>query len=201
LRGRWSGERGARSSSGGLGGLFLIACALAALALAVAGCGGEDEGHEAADPAAERRVETTGGGRTQRGSPANPPPKGSSPFARELYRQFPPPEADPQVKGSEAAIEAGERACAGKTPLEVKETYFQIAVERGRIDPESPEGRTIEEIERFEARVTEEPSFAAGQLATAAYRETRPARLANFAGRGCIYALAKALERRVSSED
>jgi hypothetical protein len=176
---------------------LLSACALAALALAAGGCGDGEDG-EQPDPAAERKIEQTGGGRTDRGSPANPPPKGASPFVRELYRQFPPPRANPDVKGAAAAVRAGARACANKAPVEVKEAYFPIAVERGRIDPDGPEGRTIEEIERFERNVTEEPSFAAGQLATAAYRETKPRRLANFYGRGCVYALAKALERRVS---
>jgi hypothetical protein len=177
---------------------LLIAVSIAALPLAAWGCGNGDEGEETASPAAERQVELTGGGRTGRGSPANPPPKGASPFVRELYREFPPPEADPGVRGSEAEVRAGESACAGKTPLEVKETYFPIAVERGRLDPESPQGRTIEEIESFEKRVTEEPSFAAGQLAAAAYRETRPLRLATYGARGCIYALARALERRLT---
>jgi hypothetical protein len=175
----------------------LIAVFVAALALSAGGCGDSDGREETAEPGAERQVELSGGGRTHRTSPANTPPKGASPFVRELYRQFPPPDADPRVRGSEAAVGEGERACAGKTPLEVKETYFPIAVERGRLDPESPEGRTIEEIESFEKRVTEEPSFPAGQLAAAAYKETRPLRLATYGARGCIYALAKELERRL----
>ena len=80
---------------------LLSACALAALALAAGGCGDGDDG-EQPDPAAERKIEMTGGGRTDRGSPANPPPKGASPFVRELYRQFPPPRANPEVKGAAA---------------------------------------------------------------------------------------------------
>jgi hypothetical protein len=178
---------------------LLTACALVALALAAGGCGGGDSGDDGGpSPGAEHKVETSGGGRTHRGSPANPPPKGSTPFVRELYRQFPPPQANPKVRGAVAAVRSGERDCAGKTPTEVKETYFPVAVEMGRLDPDSPEGRTIEEIGRFESNVTEEPSFPAGQLATASYRETKPRRLAAFYGRGCVYALAKALERRVS---
>jgi hypothetical protein len=177
---------------------LLVAFSLAALALSASGCGNGGDGEETASPAAEREVELTGGGRTSHGSPANPAPKDASPFVRELYREFPPPEADPGVSGSDAEVRAGERACSGKTPQEVKETYFPIAVERGRLDPESPEGRTIEEIESFEQRVEVEPSFPAGQLAAAAYRETRPRRLATYGARGCIYALAKALERRLT---
>lgn len=184
-----------------MAGRLLTACALAALALVAGGCGGDGGDGEESNPAAERKIETSGGGRTHRGSPANPPSKGAPPFVREIYRQFPPPTANPEVSGSRAAVRAGERACAGKTPVEVKETYFPIAVERGRIEPGSPEADTIEEIDSFESRVTEEPSFAAGQLATTAYRETKPRRLASFYGRGCIYALAKELERRVSGRD
>jgi hypothetical protein len=171
--------------------------ALGALALgAVAGCGSDEKSAE--QMAAERKVELIGGGRTAAGSPANPPPKGASPFVKELYREFPPPEPQAGVGGAAAAIRAGEEACAGKTPVEVKEAFFPIALETGSLDRDSR--RMIARIGEFEARITEEPSFTSGQLAAAAYRATLPQRLATSGFQGCIYAMAKELERRVSGE-
>jgi hypothetical protein len=148
--------------------------------------------------AAGRHSELVGGGRTSRNSPANPAPKGSSPFVQELFRQFPPPEPDPDVKGSAAAIKAGERACAGKTPVEVKEATFAEAVSIGNLDPNSPEGRMIGRIDQYESQVTKEGSFTAGQLAADSYKATLPAGLADSGYQGCVYALATELERRLA---
>jgi hypothetical protein len=174
------------------------AAALAALTLIVAACGSGDDETSASQMAAERQVELTGGGRTGRGSPANPPPKGASPFVKELYREFPPPEPQPGVRGAAAAIRAGEEACAGKTPLEVKEAFLPAAVESGRLDSESR--AMIARTGEFEERIAREPSFTSGQLAAAAYQATLPQRLASSGFQGCIYAMAKDLERRVSGE-
>jgi hypothetical protein len=119
---------------------------------------------------------------------------------RELYRQFPPPEPDPGVRGSARAVRTGERACADKTPVEVKEAFYPVAIAQGALDPDSPEGRMFARIDEFEARVTREPSFTAGQLAAAVFKRTMPKRLASSGAQGCIYALARELERRVSGE-
>jgi hypothetical protein len=178
--------------------LGAAAVALCAIVPAAAGCGSGDEQTESVSAAAARRAEMTRGGRSHRGSPANPAPKNSSPFVRELYRQFPPPRPEPGVKGAAAAIRAGERACAGKTPTEVKESFYPIAVAKGRLDPETPEGRMISAIAKYEARVTREPSFTAGQLAAAAYQRALAPKLASSGYQGCIYALAVELERRLS---
>ena len=176
----------------------------AALALGAAGCGGSDqtttaETTPAPVTAAGRHSELVGGGRTGSKSPANPAPKASSLVVQEIYRQFPPPEPEPGVSGSAAAIRAGERACAGKTPVEVKEETFAAAVGSGNLDPASPEGKLIAQIERFESRVTKEPSFTAGQLAADSYKATLPAGLAASGYQGCVYALAKELERRLAA--
>ena len=172
--------------------------ALGALVLTGAGCGAADHEKSPKQIAAERRVELNAGGRTGQRSPANPAPKGSSTFVTELYRQFPPPEPDPRVAGAAAAIKAGERACAGKTPVEVKEAFYQAALEKGSLDPESSQAEMIEKIDRFEAHVTTEASFTAGQLGADAYAATLPEALAASGFQGCIYVLAKQLERRVS---
>jgi hypothetical protein len=187
-----------------LGTVGIRAAALALVTLSAlpiaSGCGGGDE-DSARQKAAEHRAELVGGGRTQRGSPANPAPKGSSPFVRELYRQFPPPEPEAGVKGAAGAIAAGERACAGKTPSEVEERFYPIAVEKGGLDPASPRGRTIAQVDRYEDRITEEASFTSGQLAAAAYQETLPPRLAGSGFQGCIYALARQLESKLAARE
>ena len=101
------------------------------------------------------------------------------------------------MKGAAAAIRAGERACAGKSPTEVKETYYPQTVESGNLDPESPEAEAIEEVDEYEARVTTEVSFTAGQLAAGAYERTLPDEVASSGYQGCVYALSKWLERMV----
>jgi hypothetical protein len=116
-------------------------------------------------------------------------------MVRELYRQFPPPEPDSRVSGSAAAIRAGKRACAGKTPLEVKEDFYPVAVEMGRIDPESPSGKMIAGIRRLDLK--SEASFIAGQLAADAYKATLRPSLASSGFEGCVYALATELERKL----
>ena len=67
---------------------------------------------------------TTTPGKDLASATPNPAPKGSSPFLKEIYRQFPPPKPSPQVKGSGKAIKKGEATCKGKSPLEVKEQFI-----------------------------------------------------------------------------
>jgi hypothetical protein len=174
--------------------LFLIAGACAALALA--GCG-SSSGTSAAEKQAARRAELSGSGRTSGTSHLNPPPPGAPLIVRELYREFPPAHPDPKVKGSAAAIRTGERACAGKTPAEVKEKYLPIALERGGLEAGSPETKMIEEIDRFAKHAKTEASFTAGQLAADAYQATLPRHLQMAGYQGCIYSLAKQLEQQL----
>ena len=166
-------------------------------ALIGAGCGGgSDEG--SSEAAARRHVETTGGGRTAKGSPAvNQAPPGSSPVRARNLPAVPTPRTGSTREGAAAAIRAGERACAGKSPTEVKETYYPQTVESGNLDPESPEAEAIEEVDEYEARVTTEVSFTAGQLAAGAYERTLPDEVASSGYQGCVYALSKWLERMV----
>ena len=52
---------------------------------------------------------------------------GSSPTLRVIYATFPPPKPDPEAKCSAEVIKAGERACQGKTPVQVKEEFYAAA--------------------------------------------------------------------------
>jgi hypothetical protein len=122
------------------------------------------------------------------------PPKGASPALREIYRQFPPPKAGSGATGSAAAIRAGERACANKTPVEVKERYFVAA--RPHLDPE--QAKMIASIGSYESHEAKEYSFTAGQLAADTYEATLPAAVGQFGYQGCIYSLAGQLERRLA---
>lgn len=124
-------------------------------------------------------------------------PKGASPTLRQLYRQFPTPVAGPHEGTATAAIIAGERDCAGKTPLEVKERFYAVA--RPNLEPE--QARMIARIGTFKAHASTDPSFVAGQLAADTYAATLPEAAAQAGYQGCIYALAQGLERRLAPEE
>jgi hypothetical protein len=166
--------------------------ALAALALALAGCGGGEDGGSgvATTPPDATFPEPT--------VPENAPqpPEGASPALEEIHRQFTLREPDPSVKGSARAIAAGRAACAGRTPVEVEREYYPIAVRRGALDPDSDQARMISEIGRYAKHAAEDPNFVAGQLAAGAYQATLPASVATFGYAGCAYALARQLEKQ-----
>jgi hypothetical protein len=172
--------------------LAIVVCA----ALGVGGCGSSG-GKTPAEERAAHRAEMSGSGRTSANSHLNSPPKGAPIVVKELYREFPPPQAASTVKGSAAAIRAGERACAGKSPVQVKERYLPIALERGTIEAGSSQAKMIAEIDRYAKHVKTEPSFTAGQLAAGAYQATLARRLQTAGYQGCIYSLAKQLESQL----
>jgi hypothetical protein len=171
--------------------------AIAATALAVAGCGGDDGTSGAASTLPTTPPDATFPEPTvPEGAPQ--PPKGASPVLREIYRQFTLRKPDPQVKGSAKAIAAGRAACAGRTPVEVERTYYPIAVSRGTLDPDSAQAKTISEIGKYAKTVSRDPSFVAGQLAAGAYQATLPPRIATFGYAGCVYELARRLEKQLA---
>ncbi len=135
-----------------------------------------------------------GGEDTQSTAPLPPirgpqPPKGASTLERRIYRTFQPPLPDPEVPGSAKAIKAGEAACAGKTPLEVKHQFSA----QSKLSP--AQRRALSQIDRAE----EHPGadYVAGQLAALVYEGTLKGSLASHGYRGCVYALARGLERRL----
>jgi hypothetical protein len=166
--------------------------AVLAAALAIAGCGGGGGGTVTTTPPDATFPEPT----VPRGAPQ--PPKGASPVLRELYRQFTPRKPDPAVKGSAAAIAAGRAACAGMTALEVERRYYPVAVRKGGIDPGSEQAKMIAGITKYAKNVVHDPSFVAGQLAGDAYQATLPSRIATFGYAGCVYELARELEKQLA---
>jgi hypothetical protein len=121
-------------------------------------------------------------------------PKGSSPTLRAIYATFPQPKPNPEVKRSAAVIKAGEKACSGKTPSEVKDTYYPIAIEKGKLEAKGEEAKMIARIGSYEASASKSASFTSGQLGADAYQATLPAAIAQYGYQGCVYALAKRLE-------
>ncbi len=152
------------------------------------GCGGGDEGSTASNPANRY---------ARGGSAESQAPKGASRVLREIYRQFPAPKPDSGVKGSAAAIKAGERACADKTPLEVKEAFYPVAIEAGGLEAGSDKAKMIDDIETYAKQTSHDGSFVAGQLAAGAYEATLPEATARYGYQGCVYVLARRLKREL----
>jgi hypothetical protein len=119
-------------------------------------------------------------------------PKGASPVLRQIYRQFPPPQPDPAVKGSAEAIQAGERACRGKTPLEVREEFIAES------DLLEPQAELVAELPKLERSAATNGAFVTGQLGALVYERTLPERVASYGYQGCVYSLALVIKRKLA---
>jgi hypothetical protein len=167
----------------GAGAAALLSCACLLL---LAGCGSGGSSSDTTAPEAQLPKLT----------PAQRAPKGASTVEREIYREFPPPKPNPDAKGSARAIAAGERACRGRSPVEVKEEF--LAEGSARLNPDQE--KMIGEIGRYEKRSHTEPGFTAGQLAAGAYQATLPEAVAIYGYQGCVYSLASGLKRELAQE-
>lgn len=154
-----------------------------ALIFAQLGCGGES------DDAGEARGQTTA--TTEIRGPD--PPPGSSVVLREVYRNFQPPLPNPTIRGSSRAIAAGRRACAGKTPAQVKREFI------ARSELTADQRRALADLTRFESRPS--GNFPAGQLAALVYGNTLKDELAGEGYRGCVYALGRELKRQLAPKN
>jgi hypothetical protein len=153
---------------------------------AAGGCGGGGD---------EPSTETTSAFQREQQRAEAEAPKGASPVLRAIYRQFPKPEPDPQVKGSAKAIKAGEKACDGRTPLEVREEFVD---ESNLLEAQA---EAVAELPKYEKQEAMNESFPAGQLAALVYERSLPEdKLAQFGYQGCVHSLAKGLEQRLAPE-
>jgi hypothetical protein len=112
----------------------------------------------------------------------------------EIYRQFQPPEPNPEVKGSGKAIKRGEASCKGKTPTQIKEAF----VSESNLSEE--QSQALKDLPRFE----EHPSvdFPAGQLGALVYQMTLPeTELASYGFQGCVYQLSLGLKKELAAKD
>jgi hypothetical protein len=150
----------------------LLACA----ALGLGACGGGDSSGSQGSSGSQAETAIRG----------PQPPKGASALQRGVYRNFQPPRPDSAVPGSAKAIEAGEAACRGKTPLEVKQRYLPES------ELSAAQRQALTQIDRAEAKPSAD--FAAGQLAALIYQGTLEGTAAEYGYRGCVYALARGLE-------
>jgi hypothetical protein len=163
----------------------LAAFALAVLAIgAWSGCGG----------GSSTPTETTGALQREAERAEAQAPKGASQALRAIYRQFPKPQPDGTVKGSAKAVKAGERACKGKTPLEVREEFI------GESKLLEEQAKMVAELPKFERALARSSSFVAGQLGALVYERTLDPRIAHFGYEGCVYSLAKAAERKLAPQ-
>jgi len=148
--------------------------------------GGGDSGSSSSSVSENAEGSTTSGATANKGTE---PSKRASALQREIQRTFPPPQADPEVEGSAQAIEAGEAACEGKTPTEVRDEFLDES------DLSSAQRQALSQIDRAEAHPSGD--FAAGQLAALVYEGTLEGTVAEYGYRGCVYALARGLEGRL----
>jgi hypothetical protein len=163
-------------------------------AVLLSGCGGSDSNGStaAAGNGTVSVPRTAPGGEAEREAP-----KGASPLLREIYRQFPRPQASPAIKGSKAAVKAGIVACKGKSPLQAKEAFYAEALENGNLQAGSPQAKMIAKLPSFEGRA--DSAFTAGQLAADTYQATLPEATAQFGYQGCIYSLAQRLKQELAA--
>ena len=117
----------------------------------------------------------------------------------QLAQTFPKPkvEAD-EPPGTKAAIEAGRKACKGKTPVEVRDEYSAAAESGAGLNEGQQE--MLAELDRFEKQSGNSPNFAAGQLAAGVYEATLPEAEGNAGYRGCVYELALQLRRELAKK-
>jgi hypothetical protein len=167
--------------------------AILALTIALAGCGASSTSSSAPSaPSAEAQAAARKDAAIRARAEARAP-KGSSPTLRAIYATFPPPKPAPEVKRSAAAIKAGERACGGKTPVQVKEEFFAAA--RHRLSAEQM--KLIDRIASYESHSPTDASFTSGQLGADVYEASLPTAIGQYGYEGCVYALARGLERRL----
>jgi hypothetical protein len=150
------------------------------MTLALAGCGGGSS-------TTEKSVTEA--------SPSTITP--NMPQTKVIATQFPKPvPTENAPPGAMKAIEAGRRACKGKTPTQVRDEFMPAAKESGTMNEGQEE--MLGELSHFEKQARTSPDFAAGQLAGGVYEATLPVRLARSGYQGCVYELALQLRRELA---
>jgi hypothetical protein len=181
----------------------LTAALTTAALLALGGCGSGGTTTSASTatvaaprtPSAAKPSPAAPGGREESRAP-----KGASATLRQIYRQFSAPKPNPAVAGSAAAIKAGEAACAGKTPRQVKAAFYAKALASGGLEAGGEEAKMIAKLGSFEAHAATDSAFTAGQLAADTYQASLPEAIAQFGYQGCVYSLARGLERELGPQ-
>lgn len=166
-----------------------LSCALALGAVGVtvlASCGGNGSTTSASEGTTE-----------QSASGATKPLPPNAPMTKVLATRFPKPKPQPgSPPGAKKAIQAGRKACKGKTPLQVREEFIGEAKASELMNP--GQEKMIGHIEQYEKQSSHSPDFVAGQLAAGVYEATLPEDLRIAGYQGCVYELARQLEKELS---
>lgn len=203
-------------------GSAIALCLVVALAVSGCGSGGDGETQQSTSATAgtvqgqeEPAAKSEGQGRPQkaersRGAPhsqrkqgsggstaeAEPDPQTRRVRAQRLHQNFPKPAPAPEAKQtSDKVIAAGEEACRGMTPAEVKARFYAQA--QANLDPD--QRRLIEELPKYEEEAQRDPSFVAGQIAATVYAATLPETQHDYGFQGCVYELARGLSQELST--
>jgi hypothetical protein len=164
-----------------------LAVGLCAAALALAGLGCGDSGSATSASAPSDTSSPTARSSKDRA------PSSVTRQLENLRSQFPLPHLNPALEGAAAALAAGREACRGKTPLAVKEAFAS----QSHLGP--AQAKMIAKLPSYEAQAGKDPSFTAGQLGALVYEMSlsRGAREEGFGG--CVYELARQLERELGN--
>jgi hypothetical protein len=174
-----------------------IAVALAVMAtLILSACGGGSSGGtEAIEQQTTTRASTKGGFAYGGSSPKG---KGGKPAgSATIAAQFPEPKPQPgSPPGAPKAIDAGRKACKGKTPKQVRDEFMAEAEASGLLN--SGQKKMIANLARYEKQAATSPDFVAGQLAAGVYEATLPEELRISGYQGCVYELAQQLQKEIA---
>jgi hypothetical protein len=184
--------------------MVCIAVALAAMAtLILSACGGGSSGGteapggtEAVEQQTTTRASTKGGFAYGGSSPKG---KGGKPAgSATIAAQFPEPKPQPgSPPGARKAIDAGRKACRGKTPEQVRDEFMAEAEAGGLLN--SGQKKMLANLASYEKQAANTPDFVAGQLAAGVYEATLPEKLRISGYQGCVYELAQQLQKEIAN--
>lgn len=162
----------------------------AAAATMLASCGGSND-----SVSSEQQAEPPSGA----GAGAAKPLPADAPMTKVLATHFPVPKALPGAPpGSAQAIAAGRKACKGKTPVQVKEEFIAEAKASGTLNP--GQEKMVARISKYQSEAAHSPDFVAGQLAAGVYEATLPESVRIAGYQGCVYELARQLEKELKKK-
>jgi len=121
--------------------------------------------------------------------------EGSATIAANFPAPKPQPGAPP---GAGKAIDAGRRACKGKTPQQVRDEFMAEADASGLLNP--GQRKMLANIAHYEKQAATTADFVAGQLAAGVYEDTLPEELRIAGYQGCVYELAQQLLKEIARE-
>jgi hypothetical protein len=119
--------------------------------------------------------------------------EGSASIALQFPEPKPQPGSPPSAK---KAIDAGRKACRGKTPVQVRDEFIAEAEAGGSLNP--GQKKMVANIAHYEKQAAGSPDFVAGQLAAGVYEATLPEQLRIYGYQGCVYELAQQLQKEIA---